>query len=503
MSAARLLPVPLPEALRAALRVALLVAPLVAGPPVAVAAPAAVDWPMVRRDPGGRAAVRITTRQPGERVEGWQFQASSHVWSYQPGMAVWSSAALGLVDGRAVVVVGSYDNNVYCLDAVSGEKRWRFTTGGGVYSAPALWRGDGDGPALVLAASSDRLVYALDADLGRRVWVHAVKTWRPTMGGARLSAPAVGRAGGAAAVFFGHWVWDKSISGHMQAGGLTALGARSGKPLWTTPLGDNQISSPIYAELEGKGRVFVGAETGNLYALDADSGRVLWSYVDRDAIKGNPAYFTSPTGPRVVFGSKYGRLRCLDARSGQEVWRFETGHWLDGSPAVARVGMRELVFVGSYDTRLYAVDASNGAGVWSHRTAGGIYSSPAVVGEGGGRAQVLFSSWDHHLYSVAAGDGSLNWSAFLGRPIWDSITLGDSIWASPSVAVINGQAVAYVGSYAGPFYAVVLDEARRKALARPGSNLQFWVLLPLVMLATTGLALFLTRRHRREKRLRM
>ena len=462
--------------------------------PPALADPA--GWPMVRQNPRGSGVARLgATKGP---AKGWQFQVGSHVWSYQPGMAVWSTAALGRVKGRAVVMVGSYDNNLYCLDAVTGRRRWRFTTGGGIYHAPALWQ-PARGKALVFATSTDRLVYAVDADLGRREWVYAIKTWRPTMGGARLSAPCVGLGPrGVDAVFVGHWVWDKSMAGHLQAGGLSALDARTGKLLWTADLGDNRISSPIFAMVKGQGRVMVGSENGNLYALDASTGDLVWTFSDRDAIKGNPAFFRTPRGPRVVFGSKYGRVRCLDAVTGKRVWQHATGHWVDGSPAVARVDGRDLVLVGSYDNLLHALDARTGAVVWRYRAASGIYSSPAVFRDADGRVKALFTAWDHQLHCVSAHNGALLWSAFLGRPLWDSITLGDSIWASPSVALMDGKATIFVGSYSGPLYAVPLHEARQKALARPSSNLRFWVTLPLVILLTTGLTIFLTRRHRRR-----
>ena len=464
------------------------------------ALPAGADpagWPMVRQNPRGDGVARLGNVEGPAR--GWQFQVGSHVWGYQPGMAVWSTAALGKVKGRAIVLVGSYDNNLYCLDAVTGRRRWRFTTGGGIYHAPALWKPP-KGKALVFATSTDRLVYAVDADLGRRVWVYAVKTWRPTMGGARLSSPAVGRSRGAAAVFVGHWVWDKSMAGHLQAGGLTALDARTGKRLWTADLGDNRVSSPIFASVKGRGTVLVGSENGNLYALDANTGKVVWTFSDRDAIKGNPAFFRTPRGPRVVFGSKYGKVRCLDAKNGQLVWLHSTGHWVDGSPAVAQVGGRDLVLVGSYDNNLHALDARTGVVAWRYRAASGIYSSPAVFKDTDGRVKVLLTAWDHHLHCLDARKGALLWSAYLGRPLWDSITLGDSIWASPSVAIMNGKATIFVGSYAGPLYAMPLREARNKSLARPGSNLRFWVTMPLVMLLTTGLTIFLTRRHRRRHR---
>ena len=466
-------------------------------PAVAHAAPEP-DWPMARHDPAGTGRVIITL--PGSpTIKGWRFEAGSHVWGYQPGMSVWSPPAVGQVKGRATVFVGSYDKNLYSLDALTGRKLWRFTTGAGVYSAPALWRGEGDSGPILFVASSDRLLYALDAHVGRRRWIHTVKAWRPTMGGARLSAPCVGMANGKAAVFVGHWVWDKSLSGHMQAAGLSAVDALTGKALWRTDLGDNRIYSPTCARVGSAWRVFVGSENGNLYALDADTGKVVWSYTDREAVMGSPAVWTdSRAGARVFFGSKYGRVRSLDANTGKELWRFATGHWVDGAPLVTSGKSGPLLLVGSYDTRFYALDALSGAKVWDHRVAGGIYSGAALATHGG-RVRVLFSAWDHHLHCLNVDDGSLAWSAHTGRPIWDSLSLGDSAWSSPAVAEINGQAVAYTGSYAGPFYAIPLGEAESEALARPGSNLRFWVMLPLVLLMTAALALWLTRRARVRK----
>lgn len=472
---------------------------LLAAPPVL--ARERTDWPFSRGDLQGTASIQLRTPQTDKRVKAWQFQAGSHVWGYQPGMSVWSSAAVGVVKGRAVVLVGSYDNNLYCLDAIDGGKLWRYTTGGGIYAAPVLWTLP-DGEAIAFVASSDRMVYALDADLGRRLWVHAVQTWRPTIGGARLSSPVVGEAKGRPAIFVGHWVWDKSISGHLQAGGVTALEARTGKKLWTAQLGDNQLSSPIFARIGAdrhSARVFVASENGNLYALDAESGDLLWTYTDRDAIKGSPVLFFTPGGlPRVVIGSKFGFVRCLDARNGSMLWSFKTGHWVDGSAAVTHVGPRQVVLIGSYDTHLYALDARTGAPIWRHTTAGGVYSSPAVV-RGEGKLKILITSWDHHLHCVDGEDGSLLWSAYMGRPIWDSISLGDSIWSSPVVAEINGQQVVFVGSYAGPLHAVPLAAAAEKALARPSSNLDFWVTMPVVMLIVGLATIFLTRRHRRGR----
>jgi len=455
------------------------------------------EWRMFRATPAGTAALRLAG--PGETPRPWQYQAGSHVWGYQPGLSIWSSAALGTVGGRPLVLVGSYDANIYAIDALTGERRWRYTTGGGVYATPAI--ASVQGRPVVFAASTDRLLYALDADSGRRLWIHSVKAWRPTIGGARLSSPAVGRAGDRAAVFFGHWVWDKSLAGHLQAGGLSAVDASSGRAIWTTALGDNQLSSPVYALLGGARRLFVASENGNLYALDADRGEVLWSFTERNAIKASPTLFVGPRGARVAIGSKAGRVRCLDAGTGHEIWSFKTSHWVDSSAAVGEVKGRTLLFVGSYDTNLYALDAESGVMQWSYRTRGGIYSSPAFFHDERGRPRVVVASWDHHLHCVDAVEGRPLWKVATGSPIWDSITLGDSIWSSPSVLELESKTPLIVfGSYAGPLHAIPFAEARRQdVLAGPGSNRDFWIRLPAVMLAVAVLTLVLTRRHKRAR----
>lgn len=59
------------------------------------------------------------------------------LWNYTTINGVLSSPAV--VDG--LVYVGSYDDNVYCLNAATGTQVWNYTTGGPVYSSPAVVNG--------------------------------------------------------------------------------------------------------------------------------------------------------------------------------------------------------------------------------------------------------------------------------------------------------------------------------------------------------------------------
>jgi len=327
-----------------------------------LAAPAS-DWPQSRHDAANTGSVTLEAPKSGE-PRAWTFEGSGRTWGYEPGMTVWSSPAVAEVAGRAVLAVGSYDKVVYALDAATGERLWRFTTGGPVQSTPVLW--NDAGRVWLYAASDDRLVYAIDAESGRQLWVHAVEDFRPTLGGARLSAPCVGRIGEEPVVFVGDWVWDRSLGNSLQRGAVTALGARDGKPRWRQVLGDNAISAPVYMDVPGRPLLLAGSSNGNVYALDPRSGAVLWNQTELDAVRAPPAYFEVAGRPLVFMASMYGTVRALDASSGAEVWKHRTGDRITGSPMVIEQQGRPLVVIGSYDRHLYAFEASNGRLAWSY-----------------------------------------------------------------------------------------------------------------------------------------
>jgi outer membrane protein assembly factor BamB len=61
-----------------------------------------------------------------------------------------------VLDGT--VYFGSWDNNVYALDANSGVKLWSYTTGGSVFSSPAIAKG-----GQVYIGSDDGHLYCINS----------------------------------------------------------------------------------------------------------------------------------------------------------------------------------------------------------------------------------------------------------------------------------------------------------------------------------------------------
>src|ERR1700690_1461590 len=60
--------------------------------------------------------------------------AHTLLWKYSSSSAIEQSP--GVVDG--VLYIGSFDDNVYALNATSGTKLWNYSTGGPVFSSPAV-----------------------------------------------------------------------------------------------------------------------------------------------------------------------------------------------------------------------------------------------------------------------------------------------------------------------------------------------------------------------------
>ena len=107
-------------------------------------------------------------------VAGSTMSIGKLMWNYTTADIVFSSPAVS----NGVVYVGSYDSNVYALNATTGATVWNYTTGGAVLSSPAVVNG------VVYIGSSDNNVYALNTTTGAKVWNY-------TTGSGVESSPAV------------------------------------------------------------------------------------------------------------------------------------------------------------------------------------------------------------------------------------------------------------------------------------------------------------------------
>jgi hypothetical protein len=196
------------------------------------------------------------------------------VWSYTTGSYVVARPAVA----GGIVYVGSYDHEVYALDAATGHVRWTYRTGANVESSPAVAAG------IVYIGSDDDKVYALDAATGHVRWSY-------TTHDSVVSGPAV--SGGT--VYVGSD--DRSVY---------ALDAATGHLRWSYATG-----APVFGQTVAGNTVYVGSQDGKVYALDAATGRLLWSHATGGWVKSGPAV----SGGIVYFGSEDDKVYAISAES--------------------------------------------------------------------------------------------------------------------------------------------------------------------------------------------
>jgi outer membrane protein assembly factor BamB len=219
---------------------------------------------------------------------------------------------------NGVVYIGSYDGNLYALNATTGAKVWNYPAGSWVYSSPAVANG------VVYVGSGDGNVYALNASTGTKLWNYP-------MGSSVYSSPAVANG----VVYVGNLAPD---------GNTYALNASTGTELWNSTTGGYILSSPAVAN----GVVYVEGYGGNVYALNAQTGAKMWNYTT-----GSVQYASSPTVANgvVYVGSPDNNLYAFNAKNGAKLWNYTTGSWIQSSPAV----VNGVVYVGSGDGNVYAI----------------------------------------------------------------------------------------------------------------------------------------------------
>ncbi|GIV66570.1 MAG: protein kinase [Bellilinea sp.] len=295
---------------------------------------------------------------------------------------------------NGMIYVGSYDHNLYALDATSGEFKWKFPTNGGIVTRPAITND------LIFVGSEDGNLYAILPKTGKMAWtlpldnpirsspkiveghvffgcddgflygvniVSMRRVMKVDAGMAIRSSPAVVND----LIYFGN-----------EGGDFLCVDFR-GQLKWRFRAKRAITSSPLVTQ----GIVYFTSVDGSVYALDAKSGWVIWRY---RMMKGS---VSSPyrADHYLLFGSADGNIYCVDANNSREIWKYQTNHQVSGSPVVHK----DMVFCGSADGNLYCLELKTGRLRWKFATEGPITSTPLIFND-----TVYFGSADHIFYAI-------------------------------------------------------------------------------------------------------
>ena len=208
--------------------------------------------------------------------------------------------------------IGSWDGNVYAINARNGRKIWSSSIGSKVNASPAYSNGR------LFVADYTGTLHALDARTGRRLWSasDATEFYYAT------PAVAYGR------VFIG------STDGTMYA-----YGAKTGNLLWARPLGTYVYSAAALFDR----KVYVGSYDGQFYALDAATGETVWQKEMPSSVHAPPVVMgglvyvatcaTCGSAAQRYVKNGVDSTTAFNARTGRKVWRNNAGKY--SSPIVA------------------------------------------------------------------------------------------------------------------------------------------------------------------------
>jgi len=328
-------------------------------------------------------------------------------WKYQTGGGVESSPAIG-ADGT--IYVGSNDYYLYALSP-DGKLKWKYLTGNVVRCSPSI---GADGTIYV--GSYDDYLYAIKPD--------GTLKWKYQLGDDIYSSPAIGADG---TVYVGSFNYG-SYNNYFYA--LNSDGTLK----WKYQTGGGVSSSPAIGAV---GMVYVGSKDYYLYAFNPD-GTLKWKYQTSGVFYSSPAVGADGT----VYASSSDHYLYALNPDGTLKWRYQAGSEVNSSPAI---GVDGTIYVGSSDNYLYALNP-DGTLKWRYLTGYAFYSSPAVGADG----TVYVGSYSGIYIYALNPDGTLKWK----------YQTGSTVYSSPA---IGADGTVYVGSNDSYIYA--LDTGTTQGLA--------------------------------------
>ena len=263
------------------------------------------------------------------------------------------------------VYFGSGDGNLYAVDAISGDLKWKFKTGDVVHASPAYADG------VLYFGSWDSYFYAVDAVAGK-------EKWRFHGGEDPVIHNQVGFQSSAT-------VADGVVYVGCRDSNLYALEAKTGKEKWRF---NNEMSWVISSPAVTQGRVFFATSDSSLFhGVDAATGKSIVKQQEK-------AYmFSSPTvaGDVILIGVLNGTLAARDLSSGELLWEFQTDVSKENKGWVLTADRKfndPLLYYSFWrEAPLAATERQFGIGA--------IFSTPLVV-----NGVVYFGSTDGNMYAL-------------------------------------------------------------------------------------------------------
>lgn len=244
-------------------------------------------------------------------------------WKFQTDDQIIGSANFTLApftqapddDNITWLIFGSFDENIYCLDADTGTEIWTISSGSYINGTPAI-----QGDTLVYGGC-DGYIHCIS--LKRQQVINSINLENPIP----ASAALVGNH-----AYLGHYGND-----------FLCVNLTTSKIIWTY----HDRSSPYFSSpAVDAGRVIFGGRDKRVHCVERATGEPIWEFSTRGKVDSSPVICSD----KVIVGSNDGRLYMLRLSDGTRLWQYDLGDAITSSPAIAN----GLVVIGCEDGKVYA-----------------------------------------------------------------------------------------------------------------------------------------------------
>jgi outer membrane protein assembly factor BamB len=315
------------------------------------------------------------------------------LWKFSAGKDGPFEANAVVADGT--VYVGSFDGNLYAIDANTGKKKWAYKTELGFSAAAAVNNGR------VFAGDADGVVVCLNADSGEKVWEFT--TGGEIDGGLNFYQDKL-LVGSQDATLYclscetGEKVWEFKIGDQIRAlptvaGNRCFLAGCDGKlhvvDLDTgTAAGTIDIDSPTGCTPAVVDKlVFFGTEGSTFFAIHWADQSVAWKFTSERNLSYRASAAATPQA--VVIGGRDKQVLAFEPATGKVQWRYTARHRVDSSPVISG----KVVYFGSSDGRVTALNLASGEPVWQYEAGGQFTAAPAIA-----KGNLFIGNTDGTLY---------------------------------------------------------------------------------------------------------
>jgi len=240
------------------------------------------------------------------------------LWDFETWGQISASPNRISFDGREAIIVGSYDNFLYCIDSKDGKEINRFESGYYINGA--------------VAQSSNFLVYG-----GCDGWIRVVDC----VTGIQTDSLDVNIYIPASPAISKDWCYIADHSGNVYEIKLDNGKIVSSKKIAESKgKNSNFVSVPAVSDE----MVYIVSDDRHIYAINRKECSIAWKYL----LKGNTGE-SSPVAckDKVLVCTKTGIVSIHDAKTGTLLWEYDTGEQIIASPAVISGYFYVLTFKGT------------------------------------------------------------------------------------------------------------------------------------------------------------